>query len=59
MLTVTLMETVTTLFLNQARASHRPARAWFLKTVSVRTSVCVFVRVCLCMCMSAPVAINN
>ena len=31
------------LYLNQARAGHRPALAWFLKIVSVQTSVCVFV----------------
>ena len=39
--------------LNQVRASHRPARAWFLKIVPVRTSVCVFV------CVSAPRANNK
>ena len=32
------------LFLNQIRAGHRPVRAWFLKIVSVRSSVCV----CVC-----------
>ena len=37
------------LLLNQARASHRPARTWFLEIVPVQTSVCV----------SAPEAINN
>ena len=31
-------------FLNQARAGHRPAHAWFLKIDPVRTSVCV----CVC-----------
>ena len=30
--------------LNQARAGLWPARAWFLKIVPVRTSVCVCVR---------------
>ena len=39
------------LFLNQARASRRPARAWFLSIVSVRMYACV--------CVSAPKAINN
>ena len=34
------------LFLNQAQASHRPVCAWFLKIVSVQTSVCV----CVCVC---------
>ena len=34
-------------FLNQARAGHRPAHAWFLKIDPVRTSVCVFVCVCV------------
>ena len=32
------------LILNQARASRRPARAWFLKITSVRMYVCV----CVC-----------
>ena len=41
--------------LNQARAGHRPACAWFLKVDPVRTSVCV----CVCVCVSAPEAINN
>ena len=35
-------------FLNQACASHRPARAWFLKIDLVRI-VCM--RVCVCVCM--------
>ena len=35
------------MFLNQARAGRRPARAWFLKINPVRTSVCVFVCVCV------------
>ena len=43
------------LFLNQARAGLRPARAWFLEIVSVRMSVCV----CVFVCVSAPEAINN
>ena len=38
------------LFLNQARAGLRPARAWFLKIDPVRTSVCVCVYVCVCVC---------
>ena len=38
-------------FLNQARASLQPARAWFLEIFHVRMSVCVFV--------SVPEAINN
>ena len=45
-------------FLNQARSGRRLARAWFLKIVSVQTSVCVFVCVCvhvrvffLCVCV--------
>ena len=29
---------------------HRPAHAWFLKIVSVRTSVCM----CACMCVCPP-----
>ena len=37
-------------FLNQARAGLRPARAWFLEIVPVRTSVCV----CLCACECPP-----
>ena len=47
------------IFLNQARAGHRPVRAWFLKIDPVRTSVCVFVCVFVCVCVSAPEAINN
>ena len=43
--------------LNQARAVHRPACTWFLKNVSVQTSVYVCVYVCVC--VSAPEAINN
>ena len=44
-------------FLNQARAGRRPARAWFLEITLVRTSVCVFVYVCVC--VSAPQAMKN
>ena len=48
------------LFLNQVRPGHRPARAWFLEIVSVRTSVCVFACVCVCVCVCVrPEAINN
>ena len=35
-------------FLNQVRAGLRPACAWFFEIVSVRTSVCVCVFVCVC-----------
>ena len=35
-------------FLNQARPSLQSARTWFLRIVSVQTSVCVFVFVCVC-----------
>ena len=45
--------------LNQARAGHRPARAWFLEIVFVKTSVCVCVCLCVCVCVSAPQAIKN
>ena len=38
-------------FLNQARAGHRPARAWFLKITSVRMYVCVCVCVCVSVCV--------
>ena len=37
-------------FLNQARTSRRPARAWFFEIVFVRTSVCVCVYVFVCVC---------
>ena len=45
-----------TLFLNQARAGRRPARAWFLRIafvreVSMRVCVCVCVCVCGCVCV--------
>ena len=47
-------------FLNQAHASHRPARTWFLKIDPVRiVSMCVCVCVFACVCVSAPKAINN
>ena len=40
-------------FLNQVCAGHRPAHTWFLKIVSVQTSVCVCVCVCcVCVCPS-------
>ena len=35
---------------NQARASHRPAHAWFLKIDPVRI-VGMRVRVCVCLCV--------
>ena len=35
-------------FLNQARAGHRPARAWFTGIAFVRE---VGMRVCLCVCV--------
>ena len=41
------------LFLNKAHASHRPARAWFLKIDPVRIvgmRVCVCACVCVCLC---------
>jgi len=37
-------------FLNQARASLRPARAWFLEITFVR-DVCMRVCVCVCVCV--------
>ena len=39
---------IAVLLLNQACAGCRPAHTWFLKIVSVWTSVCVFVYVCVC-----------
>ena len=39
-------------FLNQARAGLRPARAWFLEIAFVR-------EVGVCVCVSAPEGINN
>ena len=45
-------------FLNQARASHRPARAWFLEIAFVwEVSMCVCV--CVDVCVSAPKAMTN
>ena len=42
---------------NQACAGLRPARAWFLKIVSVRMCVCVFVCVCMCVCVCVCVCV--
>ena len=42
-------------FLNQARASLRPARAWFLDIAFVHE---VGVSVYVCVCVSTPEAIN-
>ena len=39
------------LFLNQARAGRRPARAWFLRIAFVRE---VSMRVCVCVCVCPP-----
>ena len=36
-------------FLNQVRAGCRPVHAWFLKIVSLQTSICVCVCVCVCL----------
>ena len=52
------MQELLCVFLNQARAGHRPARAWFLKIDPVRI-VGMHVRVCVLVCVSAPEAINN
>ena len=42
------------ILLNQARAGHRPARAWFLEITFIAPKyVCVYV------CVSTPEAINN
>ena len=41
------------IFLNQARAGHRPVHAWFLRITSVRE--CWYA----CVCVSVPEAINN
>ena len=38
------------MFLNQARAGHRPVRTWFLKNDPVRI-VGMRVRVCVCVCV--------
>ena len=50
------MENSPLVFLNQARAGLRPARAWFLEIDPVRI---VGMRACVCVCVSAPEAINN
>ena len=42
-------------FLNQAHVGLHLACTWFLRIVSVQTSVCVYV----CVCVSTPEAINN
>ena len=46
------------IFLNQARAGLRPARAWFLRIAFVRellcVCVCVCVRVCVCVFVCPP-----
>ena len=44
------------LFLNQARAGHKPVHAWFLKIDPVRI---VGMHACVRVCVSAPEAINN
>ena len=41
--------------LNKAHTGHMLAPAWFLKIVSVQTSVCV----CMCVFVSTPEANNN
>ena len=41
---------VTNIFLNQARAGRRPARAWFLEIDPVRERLYVCLRVCVCVC---------
>ena len=46
-------------FLNQARAGHRLACAWFLRIASVRESLYARVFVCVCVCVPAPEAMNN
>ena len=43
-------------FLNQTRADHRPAHAWFLEIDPVREHLYVCLRVYVCVC---PEAINN
>ena len=52
------MTTLAAIFLNQARASLWPARAWFLKIDSVQI-VGMRVCVCVCVCVPAPKAIIN
>ena len=51
-------------FLNQACTSHRLVCTWFLKIVSVQTSVCVCVYsvcvfVCVCACVRACVCVPS
>ena len=46
-----LTEYTTVSFLNQARAGHRPARAWFLEIDPVRERLYVCLRVCVCVCV--------
>ena len=43
------------IYLDQARAGHKPVRALFLSIASVRERLYV----CLCVCVSAPEAMNN
>ena len=43
-------------FLNQARSSHRPARAWFLKIDPVPI---VGMRACLCVCLCLRLLITS
>ena len=42
---ITRTRVITRIFLNQVRAGHRPARAWFLKIDPVRI---VGMHVCVC-----------
>ena len=51
---ICMFSTLFSYFLNQASASHRPVRTWFLKIDPVWI---VGMRVCVC--VSAPKAINN
>ena len=37
--------------LNQARAGHRPVRAWFLRIASLSANVCICMHVCVCLCV--------
>ena len=46
---------VDSIFLNQARAGHRPARAWFLEIAFVRE---VSMRVCMCVCVDVCVCVR-
>ena len=43
--------------LNQVRTSHRPERTWFLKIVSVWTSI--YVCVCVCVCVPPRLLITS